>query len=420
MFPRCCYVPKPPPGCTVGVLCNELFPDVLITTVLVVLLAFMCKNTLHKGLTGWRTESNQTTPHHIDKAYSTQDISLHTAPLPQVDHAGLDYVHHEAAPTGASLDTPTPLEQAVSPDGLLLPPLPAVIKSFPIAIEVSPSDSYGGDKSPFAAARPDTDDADLAAEGQQQPSTAVAARNAVVIGYSHKGSEAAAGSSSSGKADTSSQRQVRWYDGKQGVVADVEACVQDHSAADPQHNSRMAAGFTFPAGRFLALVALWLGFAALHMLKEQQEQCSWQYFAAFGGQLLFGVSSSLLFGWLCLLRASRQRSMPEATGSSHDDVRQPLLQPEDTAPAAHRSGMVKLTYHQLTVLQLLLTLAVVAVAGSIAGLVGIGGGMMMGPLLLRMGAHPQVSCWLGGRCCDEPKYPADAGAVQMACCSNAV
>ena len=116
--------------------------------------------------------------------------------------------------------------------------------------------------------------------------------------------------------------------------------------------------------------------AECHVYKHSQYPfCS----LSFSIQAAFSLLGSLLAIYLLfVLPSKRAHSDPE-------DLRQPLVTPVSPG-GTHTSDPMS----DLTVPKLLKVTGLVAVAGFVAGVVGIGGGMLMGPMLLDLRVHPQV------------------------------
>jgi len=97
---------------------------------------------------------------------------------------------------------------------------------------------------------------------------------------------------------------------------------------------------------------------------------------------VFGLGCSCLFAYVCLAKPAR-----EAEGDA--GLSSPLLASSSTTSL---SGLLTRRQHQqqADMVHLLATIIKVAVAGVVAGVVGIGGGLLMAPMLLDAGIHPQV------------------------------
>jgi uncharacterized membrane protein YfcA len=99
-------------------------------------------------------------------------------------------------------------------------------------------------------------------------------------------------------------------------------------------------------------------------------------------QVVFGLGSSIIFAWFCLAKPAR-------AAEGEDGLSAPLLASSSTGSL---SGLLARRQHQqqADMLHLLGTILKVVLAGVVAGVVGIGGGLLMAPMLLDAGIHPQV------------------------------
>eukprot|EP00878_Enallax_costatus_P032846 GHUV01036151.1.p1 GENE.GHUV01036151.1~~GHUV01036151.1.p1 ORF type:complete len:203 (-),score=53.44 GHUV01036151.1:277-885(-) len=97
-----------------------------------------------------------------------------------------------------------------------------------------------------------------------------------------------------------------------------------------------------------------------------------------GVQVFFGAGCSVLFAYYCVARPARQHAAAY--------LQQPLL----AAPATNLLEQQRMQQQQ-SMTRLIVTACKVAVAGVVAGIVGIGGGMIMAPMLLESGVHPLSS-----------------------------
>jgi hypothetical protein len=83
----------------------------------------------------------------------------------------------------------------------------------------------------------------------------------------------------------------------------------------------------------------------------------------------------------------RPRQQPQPEGEAQDQLQDPLLPAAGATTNEHSSG----TGGQESLQHILCIVVLVALAGMVAGIVGIGGGLLMGPMLLDLGVHPQVT-----------------------------
>lgn len=79
---------------------------------------------------------------------------------------------------------------------------------------------------------------------------------------------------------------------------------------------------------------------------------------------------------------------PARAAEASEGLAAPLL----ASSSSSLTGLMERRQHhqQADMLHLMATVLKVAVAGVVAGVVGIGGGMLMAPMLLDAGIHPQV------------------------------
>lgn len=123
--------------------------------------------------------------------------------------------------------------------------------------------------------------------------------------------------------------------------------------------------------QFAELTLLWSAFLALQYGKVTYSQCSWQFAVLFLAQGIFSLCATAAFMYQSrVLRSSRQTQL-----------QQPLL--EDRKQIT--------SHHDWTTLVLVKCVGTTVVGGTIAGMLGFGGGMILNPLMLEMGIHPLVS-----------------------------
>jgi uncharacterized membrane protein YfcA len=123
-----------------------------------------------------------------------------------------------------------------------------------------------------------------------------------------------------------------------------------------------------PFSENLIIFAAFLG---LQIGKSFFSNCSWQTWTMFGVQILLMVSSSVYFIWLQDHPAPLKHSHP-----THDESSSEEDEDEDQEWKPSRLALI-------WTFTLLL--------GVLAGMVGLGGGVMMSPLLLELRVHPQTA-----------------------------
>lgn len=124
------------------------------------------------------------------------------------------------------------------------------------------------------------------------------------------------------------------------------------------------AGHCLPRLKILAAVGMWVIFVALQLVKGQLQTCSPGYWLAFASQAGFLASASMFF----VSQASREQQDSAMT---------------DFAPHKACIDQQNMNFSALT------RAAAIAVAGgALASTIGMGGGVIMGPLLLTLQVHP--------------------------------
>ena len=123
--------------------------------------------------------------------------------------------------------------------------------------------------------------------------------------------------------------------------------------------------------QFAELTCLWAAFLGLQYGKITFERCSWQYGALCAAQAVFSVITTVC----AILQAHSLRS------TAQTDLESPLL----------REQKPIVSHHSWPMSQLVKCVVIVLFGGMVAGMLGFGGGMILGPLMLEMGIHPLVS-----------------------------
>ncbi|KAL4438539.1 hypothetical protein ABPG77_000187 [Micractinium sp. CCAP 211/92] len=130
------------------------------------------------------------------------------------------------------------------------------------------------------------------------------------------------------------------------------------------------------------LLALWAVLLGFQMGKRAFPHCTWQFAALYGGQAAAALAACAYFIWQ-IARAQ------EDCGCCGDGTQEPALAaatPEAALPGS--AGADSSTWPP----QRLASSAAVALAGgTVAGMLGIGGGMIVGPLMLELGVQPRVA-----------------------------
>lgn len=192
---------------------------------------------------------------------------------------------------------------------------------------------------------------------------------------------AAAATASDSAASEGASEGDALLGGSAAAAPQAVVVITDSSAAPGQASASKAGPAPYPWGMAAGVVFLWLGFAALQLLRQNTVKCSPAFYGVIAGQVVFGAVSSAMFAYFCLAKPAR-----EAEGAA--GLAAPLLA---NSSVASLSGLLERQAHhqQADMGHLMGTALKVAVAGMVAGVVGIGGGLIMGPLLLGLGLHPQ-------------------------------
>ncbi|CAL8469952.1 g9494 [Coccomyxa elongata] len=303
-------------GVSVGVLANQLFPNWLITMLLLLLLIFLTHMTIKKALSLHRAEVQY-------KAEQAGDKGNHSAGSKAESSGSGNGIAEDAgqtpgAPQSAAAQAADACEAGTSSNGA--------------------SDSAGGSKGKGVAA----------AGAQNGPGRCVSLEvehPAVPAGSSARvHSEAADGGNMSGdegEADRDHQ--------------------QDHHAARNQPATWV---------QVVVLLGCWGIFVMFQLLLSHWPHCSAPYWAIFAVQMGSCLVAEVIF--LRLVSARKK-------ASAQHRLEQPMLASVyKEAPAWTPSQLIR-------------SAVITLFSGCIAGLLGIGGGMIVNPLLLEFGTHPHVA-----------------------------
>jgi len=150
----------------------------------------------------------------------------------------------------------------------------------------------------------------------------------------------------------------------------------------------------FPWGKLAQIAALWLLFSALQLSKERFSRCSWPFALLYTLQAAAALSLALLF--------ARRAGGGAAAGRQRElESKQPILRGNidssssaaaaagarladgsvsvNVAASSPKQGLAAATW---TARQLAIAFNVALCGGAVAGTLGIGGGMVLAPLLL--------------------------------------
>ena len=137
------------------------------------------------------------------------------------------------------------------------------------------------------------------------------------------------------------------------------------SAVQHEAGQRYCEGLRcLPRLKLLSAVGMWVIFAALQLVKGQLEACSSGYWLAFAVQAGFLASASMFF----VSQASREQQDFTSTGLAPQEVC--IDQQNMSSSALTRAS------------------AIAVAGGALASTIGMGGGVIMGPLLLTLQVHP--------------------------------
>lgn len=133
-------------------------------------------------------------------------------------------------------------------------------------------------------------------------------------------------------------------------------------------NKNFKALSQLPGHKIIAAVVLWIAFATLQLLKAATARCSTLYWLLYTTQACAAILASVYF----IRIACSGQSAQSVLSSEHEQISQ-STEPEWT--------------HKV----LTMASAVAVAGGAMAGTVGMGGGVVMGPLLLYLQVPPAAS-----------------------------
>ncbi|KDD76305.1 hypothetical protein H632_c275p0, partial [Helicosporidium sp. ATCC 50920] len=144
------------------------------------------------------------------------------------------------------------------------------------------------------------------------------------------------------------------------------------------------------------LTAVWAVFLALQTSRTTQETCSWAWILIFVLQSLCTIVPSVVMAYFVLravkrfaLAADAPGAGPEVEEAKGADARQPA--PEPAPPLTRWEAMLSGGATKLTATQVLVAWLVTLVGGVLGSMLGLGGGVVVVPLLLELGVHPQAA-----------------------------
>ncbi|CAI5462800.1 unnamed protein product [Closterium sp. Yama58-4] len=387
-------------GISIGVMCNVIFPPWLITVMLCVLLSFMTYKTLGKGIATWRKETR------VNPALSrTSSVSSHTSrrsttpgyrgPHSTTGGGRAEQQYRSNRHSRGDASPFSPLPNGHSHSSTLYKPPHSHHHHHHEAATLKPTmslDSAFAARS-FAAAPPPSallSHASLHSYTSLDSETAHLPSRAFRLQYTHTYSIAPPMSLPQCQAQAppaAAGGRRRWVMGGADAVAVVE------------------------------MVLVWAFFLVVQVVKSSTPDCSMQYWLLTAAQVPVALFATLLTGW----RARGRKLWWEPVDTSRAYLR---LSAPSTPTAAHAARVP--THAAITTGAAAAAAAGAAVAlsvpgspvppgtprnvpprydfareltyplasllaGCMGGLLGIGGGMVMGPVLLELNIPPQVT-----------------------------
>ena len=138
-----------------------------------------------------------------------------------------------------------------------------------------------------------------------------------------------------------------------------------------------------PWNHFLEILCISAAFLGLQIGKSFFSRCSWQVWTMFGIQIAFMVSCSAFFIWFHEHPVPIKHSHHKVTGGSPRQGDTDNQQEEDDDEEEEEEDWRPSKLATIWVLTLIL--------GVLSGTVGLGGGVLMTPLLLELHVHPQTA-----------------------------
>lgn len=321
-------------GINIGVLLNTIFPNWLITLLLVLLIIYLTYTSAVRGLTMWKKQSAQ-----------AKQVASDGKPQESGGNEGKD-VESQSHGSSGQRDA--------------------------ARLMVARSGSY-------------------LADGSGDPD----------VSENAQGKGQATGDQSSGAPQHSSGTLQQAGSGAQGPdVSSSEFKDADPGASSPGGVSELnlnskSAGEDHDSGRqlgwarlqrFLPVVTLfllWGIFAGIQVARQTLSRCGVGWALVYTLQMSIMTIASLLFVWVTIRdneRAQVTAAAAKALALVDDAGKGSELQRSDSS-----LGIFTLTWPKVP-----FCLGMTLVAGVLGGLLGLGGGIIMSPLLISLGVHPQV------------------------------
>ncbi|KAK9801372.1 hypothetical protein WJX73_002498 [Symbiochloris irregularis] len=316
-------------GTSAGVLINPLLPNWFIVALLTVVLLLLAARILIKALRMYGVETSRMQPAREDSAPQHDDTAKDPAPSPFAAQAADDA---------------------------------AKVKSHPVRFDSRPS---GGSMSPALSSAVSAADSTVWDADNDEAQPALASQRS----SSGPGPDRPAASRSS--TNDAALAPAHRPSNVRSRLAAASSAVADPSEDDgspgtPAAQRRLTwLGILLEALLLFGIIA---AFLVVEMLKAHRKICTWQF------GLLYGIQAAM-----CLLVSGAWITLPAVLSRRPPagESQQPLLQRGESFPEADP-----------TAAGLFVGAGVTLVGGFFAGMVGLGGGAVLSPLLLELGVHP--------------------------------
>ena len=136
------------------------------------------------------------------------------------------------------------------------------------------------------------------------------------------------------------------------------------------------------------LVVVGAIFLAFQIGKSQFDRCTWQYGVLFAVQVLIMVTSTVAS---VLVRHKQNTSMdiPHRETTNNENGIANHIDLENESPSSMPAVIADASSWKAH--RLIIIWAIVVCVGIIAGMVGLGGGVFIGPLMIELAVHPQTA-----------------------------
>ncbi|CAL5218926.1 g672 [Coccomyxa viridis] len=352
-------------GVSFGVLANVLFPNWLITVMLLGLLIFLTYKTGKKALSLHRCEvrylaqrEENTARHSAGQGGQGQKsgkVQRGAEPADAVRHGGTDVGTKSLKAKPATSMAASHSEVAVQAD---------LIEERRQALALSAAGRLG------SSAEQSSSGSGKIGTRQEPLDGSTTEQDLCKAEEGQRGLPAYVGSMEVDGPPNSLPAVKLGHGGGHAQQGEDSVCHADVSTPHDQHNHDGEAKEP-PAWRQVAvLLFCWGVFVMFTLLLSHYPRCSVQYWAIFGVQAVACIAAEALF-----IHLVRNRKARQAVSS----LKQPMLQSAYSEPPVW------------TLPKLIRSAVITLVSGAIAGLLGIGGGMIVNPLLLEFNIHPQAA-----------------------------